>query len=750
MEPTPIVPQTTPSGGCADITRSAFDQLAVGMQRQLYRMGWTELRPIQVDAIREYFASDGSLLIMADTAGGKTEAAFLPLLSAVSAEPTGSVRAVYVGPLKALINDQFRRLEDLCSYLEIPVSRWHGDVGAAHKSSLLREPAGVLLITPESLESLLINRTSHLGRLFGGLRAIVIDEVHAFLESERGLHLASLISRLRRYQNESEPPFRTIGLSATVGDPAVARRFLAPDSPDSVIEVRDTASGKELQMRVHAYPVDLTGCGDPMTKAEAELRAMSSIASDLVTHCRGHSNLIFANAKGDIEIFADMANEQCAQAGLPEAFLVHHGSLAREIREDTEQVMKSDRAMTTVCSSTLEMGIDIGSVRLVGQIGAPWSVASFKQRLGRSGRRDDEPRRVRGYARFELDPQDDDPVSQLPLELLQMIAVCELLLQRWIEPPTPARFDLSTLTHQIMSTIAEQGAVHAKQLYGELCVKGPFRSVSTDTFARLLRHLGSMDIVEQGADMGLILGLTGEKLRNSRDFYAAFSSRVEYSIIAGDRILGTMPVETVPKKGAFIVFAGRRWQVREVDTGRRQILVSKATRRARPDFLGEPGEVHPRVREEMLGLLASEMVPLYIDEAAKVAIARARGLSRTHNLACRSVRSVGDSQSLWLTWTGARAQRTLIAWLSHLGIDARDHRIGIECDTSSAGLLEHMRNSSHLIRQLDVIARCVPVKQYRKYDEFVGDELLELAIAADRLDAEVALQVVADTAELTA
>lgn len=177
----------------------AFDLLAPGVQRQLYAMGWPSLRPIQADAIRAFSGTGNDLLIMAETAGGKTEAAFLPVLSAISDEPSGSVRALYVGPLKALINDQFGRLEDLCTHLEVGVHRWHGDVPASRKAALVKEPGGVLLITPESLESLLINRTGHLERLFGGLRAVVIDEVHSFLEGERGLHLASLLVRLRRY-----------------------------------------------------------------------------------------------------------------------------------------------------------------------------------------------------------------------------------------------------------------------------------------------------------------------------------------------------------------------------------------------------------------------------------------------------------------------------------------------------------------------------------------------------------------------
>src|SRR3989304_1916356 len=183
--------QPETSDSAAGAVTEAVSLLAPGVQRQLWRMGWTQLRGIQVDAIRTVTQTDRHCIIAAETASGKTEAAFLPILSKICNEPTGSVRAMYVGPLRALINDQFRRVEDLCGYLEIPVFRWHSDVEVSSKKKLLRLPGGVLLITPESLESLFVNRSSQLPALLGGLRFVVIDELHAFLGSERGLHLQS-------------------------------------------------------------------------------------------------------------------------------------------------------------------------------------------------------------------------------------------------------------------------------------------------------------------------------------------------------------------------------------------------------------------------------------------------------------------------------------------------------------------------------------------------------------------------------
>ncbi|MDP2322837.1 MAG: helicase-related protein [Gammaproteobacteria bacterium] len=424
------------------------------------------------------------------------------------------------------------------------------------------------------------------------------------------MHLASLLVRLGRYVATDQPRTRRIGLSATVGDVAVAQRYLSPDEPGRVTVIADSGESKEVQFRIHGYlrpqekPESAGEKGSDKSaqdaKDEAALKVMGTIAADLVEHCRTHSNLVFANAKGDIEIYADLANEVCRGEGLPETFIVHHGSLAKEVREDTETTMKSGRAMTTVCSSTLEMGVDIGSVRLVGQIGAPWSVASFKQRLGRSGRKDGEPRRLRGYVISDAAPDPKDPVSAIPIDLLQTVAICELMLKKWVEPPSPARLDVSTLSHQVISTIAELGAVTAAELHTRLCVQGPFRGFTPALFVCVLRELGQVDVVEQGPDGKLILGLDGEFLRKQKDFYAAFASKSEYAIVAGDRTLGTLPIETVPKEGEHIVFAARRWQVVDVDAAKLVLHVVPAKRRQRPKFTGSGGDVHARIRDEML------------------------------------------------------------------------------------------------------------------------------------------------------
>ncbi len=719
----------------------AFDLLDRGIQRQLYAMKWPSLRPIQTRAIKAYLQTDQHLVLMAETAAGKTEAAFLPILSSLVHEPTGSVRVMYIGPLKALINDQFGRLEELCQHIEMPVHRWHGDVSTSRKKDLIKNPSGVMLITPESLESLLINKTSQLSTMFGGLRAIVIDEIHAFLEGERGLHLSSLLTRIQRYQSENQPPVCLLGLSATIGDPNAARIYLARDNPDSVSIIQDESDGSEIQIRVHGYNADdlsdyveqdgVDLDDESSDEPTAESVVMSAIAEDLVEHCRTHSNLIFANRKSEIELFADSANQYCRKSGLPESFLVHHGSLSKELREDTEERMKKSKAKTTICSSTLEMGIDIGSARMVGQIGAPWSVASLKQRMGRSGRSNEDPRRLRCYIDVTTIPTPGNPISFLPLELLQTIATCELMIDGWTEPPKSDILDLSTLTHQVMSTIAETGAIFAEQLYQRLCNEGPFGLVSNELFARVLRSLGANDVIEQGPDGALILGLHGEKLRSSQDFYAAFASKSEYTVVHGNQALGTLPLDALPKPGEFIVFAARRWQILSLETERRMIHVKPSKRRNAPKFVGSGGVIHHRIRNQMLQLLKSSKEIVYLNESAQDALEHARRYTSDHNLCNREVISLGNKRCLWLTWTGTQENRTFQALLSSCGIDSDDEQAGLVCRCSSEDLREILKHWSSQSPHFHSLAEHIVPKQFRKYDEFLTDDLLDEAIASE-------------------
>ncbi len=578
----------------------AFSRLHPAIQEALYRMNWTQLRPIQVEAIHEVLDGQGDLIISARTAAGKTEAAFLPIVSRIVAEPRGGVRAIYAGPLKALINDQFRRLEELCAIAEVPVHKWHGDVGPAAKKRLRESPSGVLLITPESIESLFVNHPECLATMFARLAFVVIDEMHSFLGAERGAHLKSLISRLAAKSTE---PVRHVGLSATLGDSDAARRWLCPREPEGVHLVQDTSDEKVVRLRLYGYCVQPSRTPDPddATGEDPDVLESADLARDVFTAFHGRTALIFANRKSEIEACADFARREAAHRGLPDLFRVHHGSLSKGEREDTEEALRSGRPTATFCSSTLEMGIDIGNIQAIGQVGPAWTVASMLQRLGRSGRKDGEPQEMRIYVEEEEPDANTALVNRLFPGLLQAIAMTELMIvEKWCEPPEVDRLHLSTLVQQVMSVIAESGGVKADRLYAVLVERGAFPCVDKPTFLRTLRDIGAADLIEQTPEGLLILGLRGEQIVRHHDFYLAFQVNEEYRVTHRGRHIGDVGLPPLLEENPFIILAGRRWKVLDVDHDRRSILVEPSAGGRRPSFLpSHSGEIHARVRETM-------------------------------------------------------------------------------------------------------------------------------------------------------
>jgi ATP-dependent Lhr-like helicase len=722
--------------------RSAFSLLHPSIQRELYRMGWTSLRAIQADAIRVILEGSKHLIVSAQTAGGKTEAAFLPILSSIVDEPAGGVRALYIGPLKALINDQFRRLEELCERAEIPVHRWHGDVGQSARKAFLAAPAGVLLITPESLEAMFINRPSELATLFGRLSYVVIDELHAFIGTERGVHLKSLLCRLAA---KSTAPFRFVGLSATLGDTSMARQWLVPDAPDSVEVVVDGHKGKTIRLVVKGYLRTEDGDATSEDDQEGEPSAADEkLVEDLIAAHYGDTALIFANSRARLEFYADLARRKLESQKLPNRFRVHHGSLSKAEREDTEAALRSDTPTATFCSSTLEMGIDVGNVKAVGQIGAPWSVSSLAQRLGRSGRRDGEASVLRMYIEANEPGPNTPLVDRLFPQLLQAIAMTQLALEGWAEPPDVGRVHASTLVHQIMSVIAERGGAPAMNLFSELVAKGAFRNIDTQTFAKVLRGLGAEDIVEQTPEGDLILGLKGERIVRSHHFYAAFATPEELAVVHNGRTIGT--VESFPGMGAdgFLILAGRRWKIIEVDEDRKTILVQPSRGGRLPKFAGAGGaDIHFRVRQKMREVLLEDDFPPFLDATAREMLSRARRAAIETEVDQSSW--VVDGTAVWLfTWASTRVNRTLQLIGNCIGGSiVQDEGIALKFENASKeSIVKIYKSIREAPPEPNWLAGRVALKTIEKYDAFLPEDVLNAVFASNALDLSGALNVV--------
>lgn len=731
---------------------SAFHRLHLTIQEELYRMKWTTLRPIQVETIHAVLGGTAHLIISAMTAGGKTEAAFLPILSDIVEDHTGSIRALYVGPLKALINDQFRRLEDLCEHAEIPVHKWHGDVGQSAKHRVLKSPGGVLLITPESIESLFINHPDKLEKLFAHLSYIVIDELHAFLGTERGAHLRSLLARLVQ---RASCPVRIIGLSATLGDMASAKRWVDGKNPDDVTLI-SSEGDKTVKYLIKGYRRLETGdesVKDAMDDDAAEAVATADdfrLAQDLIDTFAGTTALVFANSKQQLELYADLTGRLLSRAGQPNPFRIHHGSLSKAEREDTEEALRSSRPTATFCSSTLELGIDVGNVSAVGQIGAPWSIASLKQRLGRSGRREGEPSILWLYIVEDAASELSRPIDRLYPQLLRAVAMTELMLEGWCEPPDIGHWHLSTLIQQIMSVIAEAGGASVSTLYERLIARGAFENIDKPTFLCTLRSMGTSDLIEQTPEGTIILGLKGERIARSFEFYSAFVTEKELRVLHRGHLIGT--ISALPTTGAdgFLILAGRRWKILEIDLEREEILVEPSRGGRLPLFAGASGpDLHPRIHAKMREVLADTRMPVYIDQTAKDMLHEARTFARESDILRYPFFRDGN-ETIWFTWSGTRINRTLLGLGLYNGLRVRDEGFALTFDKVSDTDIQ-ARYSLLLLEYPDPteLAQHFPMKAVEKYDGFLIDELLSEAFARNYLDLPSALNVISEAPNYT-
>lgn len=545
---------------------TAFESLHDTVKTWVATKGWQALRPIQEQAISVILGTHADLLIAAPTAGGKTEAAMLPIASTLAEEPVEGLACLYISPLKALINDQLPRAESLFGACDVPVTAWHGDVPRSQKTAFLKQPKGVLLITPESLEALLISRGAVTADLFGTARFVVVDEIHAFAGTERGAQVQSLLARI---EHASGRRMRRIGLSATAGDLNAVAEFLRPHGKGEVVTIMD-GDGRPSVKRIHGV----------LDEGEGETEVVKWLYDSL----RGTNNLVFANRRSEVEAYADALRRLCESEGTRPEFEAHHGSLSREHREDVEYVLKhSAESTTVVASSTLELGIDVGTIERVVQIGAPPSVASLQQRVGRSGRRGEPP----VLDAFVIVPADPAALEdQLRAELVQTIATVELINRRWYEPPITGALHLSTLVQQFLSLIAQCSGVTEEEAFSVLCSAGAFARTTRAQFGRLSSYLIRMDLVYRYGSGLLVLGDRGEKLVKAQSFYAAFSTPVEYSVVAEDRVLGTLPLTDAIEFGDSVTFAARRWRILRIDDDRKKIHVTPADSAEAAQFLG--------------------------------------------------------------------------------------------------------------------------------------------------------------------
>lgn len=709
-----------------------FNLLNKDVQRWVWMQNWTALRDIQERSIEPILRAKCDVIISASTAAGKTEAAFLPACSRIAKITPDGIGLLYISPLKALINDQFRRLQSLCKILDFPITPWHGDVLRSVKNKQKKNPSGIILITPESLESLLLNQGGWCTQAFAGLSHIIIDEFHAFLGSERGCQLQSLMHRIEFMLGRIVP---RIALSATLGDMAQVANYLRPGSkkfPCKIIESSASHSDLKIQLRGYINRAD---------KEDESATAFEEVIDDLYKILRGKSHLIFANSRGRTEEIAATLSERSENNCIPNEFFPHHGSLSKEIRESLEARLQEEIIPTSaVCTMTLELGIDIGSVDSIAQVTAPHSVASLRQRLGRSGRRGDAAI-LRLFIPEEELTANSHLLDRLRLETVQCIAMINLLLQKWCEPASGNQYHLSTLVQQTLSVIGQYGGVQANQLWSLLCKTGPFMLVNQNIYAGLLRALGEHNLITQTQDWQLVLGASGERLVENYKFYTAFNTPEEYRLECDSHVIGTVPIDKPLVVGQLIIFAGKRWEILSINPERKIIVLKRATGGRPPKFGGDGQMVHDIVRQEIKRVFMQKSIPIYLDKPAKEMLSEGIECFQSLGLENNIALQMGTTVHV-LPWLGDQLTTTITVLLRHAGLAADCFGGVIDIRNCT---LDKLYKSVEVILQGDILsseelASCIPDTIVEKHDPLLPKELRDLAYGRKYFDVNGAVE----------
>lgn len=620
----------------------SFELLSEPIRRYIRDQRWEELRPIQHAAISKILSTNDNYILASRTASGKTEAAFLPILSQTDFDHAG-VQVLYISPLKALINDQFVRVEELCKYLDVPVTKWHGEANQSAKTRLIKRPQGIVLITPESLEAMLVNKPFNVKHLFGNLKFVVIDEIHSFIGTDRGTQLKSIISRLR---NPPSPPFRIIGLSATIGDYVEAKRFTGNETGTKVLLDR---SAKEVEAQFRYFE-----------GSDSELPL--DLVKDLYLETENNKALIFPNSRGRVEEVSVKLKKISDRVQGHSNYFSHHSSVDKDVRDYVEFFAKNNRGQNfaIACTSTLELGIDIGTVDEVVQIDATNSISSLIQRLGRSGRRNSEKSRLILYA-------------TKPWSFLQSLACWALYQDGFIEPPETNSRPLDILVHQALSITKGSSGIEIELLVNQLKQNCAFEDLSISDIEEIIDHLTECDLFEK-LRKEIIIGIEGEKVVNSRNFYSVFTTEDTFKVLSSGSPIGDIPFSPQIVEGENLLLAARIWKIIHVDFDAKRIHVIKALDGKKPSFSGTAASVHGSVRQKMLELLYSKEVFNVLNKASVMELGKLRKEFTPFNIQDfqteRPMRIKDGSVELF-TFAGTKINNTIYLLLDLAGFECK-------------------------------------------------------------------------------
>ncbi len=720
-----------------------FERYAPFIQDFIYKNNWEELRPVQIEAARVIFDTDNNLLLTSSTASGKTEAVFFPILTELYENPSTSFGVLYISPLKSLINDQFNRMDELLDLSGISVFHWHGDVSASHKTKALKNPSGILQITPESLESMLMNRSNDIVRLFHDLRYIIIDEIHTLTGTDRGNQIICQLSRLQRLICNSP---RRIGLSATVGDVKVAANWLGTGSGRDTEMPELPAEKLRWKLGLEHFYIQNQNENQAVPVTEnIDGKAIFDPGYEYIYNCvKNKKALVFSNSREETEYVTATLRQIADTKKEEDIFTIHHGNLSASLREEAEMKLKDDDYHTVTCATvTLELGIDIGKLERIVQNNSPNSVSSFLQRLGRSGRRNTPPEMMMVFR--EENPLPNAPLPQLiPWELIKGIAIVQLYIEeRFIEPPRVKKKPFSLLFQQTLSILNAAGELTPKDLAERVLTLPPFQTVSKEDYKTLLVSMIQNGYVQQTEEKGLIVGLEGEKLTNSFKFYAVFKDSEDFTVRCESDEIGT--ITTPPPVGDRFALAGKVWEVEELDIPRRLVYVKCIKGKMEISWPGDYGEIHTRILERMKQVLCEDTIYPYLQQNAVARLQSARSVARNTGMLKNSLVHLGGYSWCLFPWLGTRSMRTLRRFISQ---NRDEYKISnIESESYYIMFKMEVNEPKGFITMLDEKAKMYGIDTYslvgtaempifEKYDSYIPGEMLRKSYAEDRLRAD--------------
>ncbi|MFP3831356.1 DEAD/DEAH box helicase [Chryseobacterium sp. SIMBA_028] len=655
---------------------TAFDQLSEPIRKYIRDKKWDSLRPIQEAAIQRIIPTDNNYILISRTASGKTEAAFLPILSKVNFKEAG-VKVLYISPLIALINDQFLRVESLCEYLDVTVTKWHGEASKGAKDKLIKAPEGIVLITPESLEAMFANKPYNIHHLFSHLEYIVIDEIHSFLGSDRGTHLQSLLNRLQRVNVKK---FSIVGLSATVSDAnqyAELKDFLGDQGCTKII--RDTTP-KPINV-IFKY---FSGAGNELPLP---------LLKDLYARTRDSKVLIFPNERGKVEEVAVKLKQISERVGGHKNYFSHHSSVDREVREYVEFFAKNSTLenFCISCTSTLELGIDIGNVDEVVQIDATHSIASLIQRVGRSGRREGKASNLFLYATGKW-------------SLLQSLACWLLYKEHYIEPISVNKKPYDVLVHQLLSIVKGTSGISLPRLLREIAANKTFSNVKGEEIEDVIIHLTNIEFLEKLGNE-LIIGIEGEKVVNTKDFYTLFETAVFFKVSGNGMKIGELPLSPQIRKGENIYLSAKIWSIIDIDYKTKKIEVVPAIDGKKPMFLGDAADTAYKIREKMLEIITSREEYDFLDKTGYEIIEILRKDFSVFDINDSTTERAllnSNENITFYSFTSSAVNRTLRFILDRQGIEnmLNDHESSFEIENCTASefvaVLKNIEQSSDI------------------------------------------------------